>query len=470
MIKLRDYQTQLINDIGYEYTHGKRRVCAVAPCGAGKTITTGWMASATSANNKRVLFMVHRKELIEQTSETFTALNIKHGIISSSSPKFYDRPVQIASVQTLVKRIGQISAPDFIICDEAHHIVANTYKKIIDSYPNALLLGVTATPERLGGKGLGDIFESLVLGPTTKQLINTKNLCAYEYYAPPSNFDGSKIRVKYGEYVKEDVLHELDNNTVIGDIIQSYKKLANNKSAIVYCVSRDHSKHIAQEFNNAGITAMHIDGETQKMLREQAIREFKAGRVKILCNVDLISEGFDVPAMGAVILARPTQSLTLHIQQAMRSMRPDPNSPDKTATIIDHVGNVFRHGLPDDDRDWSLYTEKKKKQVRMEIIKTCGVCYQVFTGSNTCPYCGYKAVISRETMPEEKAGELVKIEEIQRKKEAKQQVGRARTIQELESIAIERGYSLRWVDHIAKAKNIPMNKQPHQGGDLNFRT
>lgn len=457
-MQLRDYQTQLINDIGYEYSSGKRRVCAVAPCGAGKTITTGWMAKATSVNNKRVLFMVHRKELIEQTSETFTALGIKHGVISSSSPKLYERPVQIASVQTLVKRLDSMPAPDFIICDEAHHIVANTYKKILDAYPDALLLGVTATPERLGGKGLGDIFESLVLGPTTKQLIKTKNLCAYEYYAPPSNFDGAKIRVKYGEYVKEDLLHELDNNTVIGDIIQSYKRLANGKSAIVYCVSRDHSKHIAQEFNNAGITAMHIDGETHKGLREQAIKEFKLGRIKILCNVDLISEGFDVPAMEAVILARPTQSLVLHIQQSMRSMRPDPKSLDKVAIIIDHVGNVFRHGLPDDERDWSLYTEKKPKAARNQIIKTCGVCYQVFTGSNKCPYCGYMAAVSRETMPEEKAGELVKIAEVQRKKEARQQVGRAKTIKELETIAIERGYSLRWVDHIAKAKGIPVGK------------
>ena len=167
MIKLRDYQERLIDDIAYEFSN-KNKVCAVAPCGAGKTITVGWMAGGTAIKNRRTLFLVHRQELINQSSETFTDMNISHGIIATKYPKDYGHLVQIGSVQTVARRLEEIPAPDFIIADECHHATANTWRKIIEYFPNAKVLGVTATPERLGGHGLGDVFESLVIGPTVK--------------------------------------------------------------------------------------------------------------------------------------------------------------------------------------------------------------------------------------------------------------------------------------------------------------
>ncbi|MBP2629859.1 MAG: type restriction protein res subunit [Firmicutes bacterium] len=454
MITLRKYQEQMIDDIAYEF-QTKNKVCAVAPCGAGKTIMVGWMAGATALKNRRTLFLVHRQELIKQSSDTFTDMNILHGVSATKYPKDYNQLVQIGSVQTVARRLAEIPAPDLIIPDECHHATASTWKKIIEYYPNAKVLGVTATPERLGGHGLGDVFESLVIGPTVKELISWGNLSSYQYYAPPAKFDASEIRVKFGDYVRSDLEVQMDQGAVIGDIIDNYQKLANGMRAVCYCVSIAHSEHVAASFCKAGINAMHIDGETASNIREQAIQDFRDNKIKILCNVDLISEGFDVPAMEAVILARPTQSLTLHIQQAMRAMRPDKNNPNKIAIIIDHVGNVFKHGLPDEDRDWSLATKKKKRSgERTIILKQCPKCFSAHYPSSSCPYCGHVyAVAARDEMPKEQKGVLLKIEEIERKQK-RQEIGRAKTIEELEMIAIKRGYSMRWVSHVAEAKGI----------------
>ena len=451
-ICLRPYQKQLIDDVGYEYSEGRRRVCAVAPCGAGKTIMTAWMARGTALSGRRAIFMVHRQELIEQTSATFTAMGIRHGLIAAGAAKEYDLPVQIASVQTLIHRLSQVQAPDLLICDECHHIVANTYRKIVDQFSSSYVLGVTATPERIGGQGLGEIFQSLVLGPSAADLIAAGNLTPYDYYAPPTKFDPAAAHVRFGEYVKNDLLRQMDDADVIGDIVKNYKNLADGKRAICYCINRAHSEHIAESFRAAGIPALHIDGETHKAVRARAIEDFRTGRLQILCNAELLGEGFDVPAMEAVILARPTASLTLYIQQSMRPLRPDPKNPEKRAVIIDHVGNVFRHGMPDEEREWSLETKKRKP--RATAIKVCPACYTaVPSTARTCP-CGHVfAAAPEERKITETDGTLKKIEAIQRK-ERRQEVGRARSVSDLTAIALRRGYSLRWVSRMADIKRL----------------
>ena len=450
-ISLRPYQQQLIDDVGYEFSEGRRRVCAVAPCGAGKTIMTAWMARGTALSGRRAVFMVHRQELIEQTSATFSAMGVRHGLIAAGAAKEYDIPVQIASVQTLIHRLPQVQAPDLLICDECHHIVANTYRKIIDQFASSYVLGVTATPERIGGQGLGEIFESLVLGPTAAELIAAGNLTPYDYYAPPSKFDPAAAHVRFGEYVKGDLLRQMDDADVIGDIVKNYQNLADGKRAICYCINRAHSEHVAASFRAAGIPALHIDGETHKAVRVRTIEDFRLGKIQILCNAELLGEGFDVPAMEAVILARPTASLTLYIQQSMRPLRPDPNNPEKRAVIIDHVGNVFRHGMPDEEREWSLETKKRKP--RATAIKVCPACYTaVPSTARTCP-CGHVfAAAPEERKITETDGTLKKIA-IQRK-ERRQEVGRARSASDLTAIALRRGYSLRWVSRMADIKRL----------------
>ena len=450
--ELRPYQQQFIDDVGYEFQQGKTRVCGVAPCGAGKTIMTGWMARGTALAGRRVVFMVHRQELIDQTSATFTAMGIRHGVVAANAPKDYDIPVQVASVQTLTHRLDQMPRPDFLICDECHHIVANTYRKIIDHW-NPNVLGVTATPERIGGKGLGDVFQSLVIGPSVSDLIGWGNLSPYDYFAPPNEFKPDEVRVKFGEYVKSDLLTQVDDADVIGDIVKNYQRLAAGKRAICYCIHRAHSEHVAKMFNAAGIPAMHIDGDTHKSIRAQAIRDFRNGKIQILSNAELLGEGFDVPKMEAVILARPTASLTLYIQQAMRAMRPDADNPGKRAIIIDHVGNVFRHGMPDDEREWSLET-KKKKQQRTMSVKTCPQCFTaMYSTVKECPVCGHVFAVTEERSVKEADGQLLKIDEV-RRKQKRQEVGKAKTVAELEEIAMRRGYSMRWVSRMADIKHL----------------
>lgn len=455
MIQLRDYQQRLIDDAAYEFQQGKQRVCAVAPCGAGKTITVGWMAQATALKSRRTLFLVHRQELIKQSIDTFAAMHIRHGVIATKYARDYEPLVQIGSVQTVARRLGEIPAPEFIVIDECHHATASTWRKILDRFPEAKVLGVTATPERLGGHGLGDIFEALVIGPSVKELVSWGNLAPYQYYAPPAKFDANEVRIKFGEYVRADLEMQMDQSAVIGDVIDNYNKLASGRRAVCYCVSLAHSRHIAASFCDAGIAAMHIDGETPEAIRSQAVEDFRCGKLQILCNVDLISEGFDVPAMEAVILARPTQSLTLYIQQSMRAMRPDTDNPGKAAVIIDHVGNVFRHGMPDEEREWTLAPKKKKpKQTREIAIKTCPQCYGTHYAARQCPLCGFVyPAAARDDMPDERDGKLIKIEDVERRAR-RQEVGRARTVEELERIAIQRGYSLRWVLHMAEAKGL----------------
>jgi len=456
MFKLREYQELLIDGARIEFQKGNYRTCIIAPCGAGKTVIMAWMSAQAKLKGNNVLFAVHRQELIDQSSETFQGLGVPHGIIAAGYPMNVSEKIQIASIQSVIRRTSKINAPQIIILDEAHHATASTWRKLLEFYPNAYVIGLTATPIRMGGQGLGDIFQSLIMGPTVKELIAWGNLSPYRYYSPPVAVDFSDIQVKYGDYVQSEVAVRMDKSEIIGDLITQYNKLAPGARAVCYCASIEHSKHTADMFRLAGIPAIHIDGETKDIVRRTATADFKAGKIKVICNVDLISEGYDCPNMEAVILARPTQSLSLYIQQSMRAMRVDKDNPDKVATIIDHVGNVYRHGLPDEDREWTLESKKKKKVTREVMMKICPKCYGAHNPSPTCPYCQHVYQVAVQVAIEEKSGELTEILEIQ-KKEKRQEVGRARNVVTLEQIAMQRGYSPRWVQKQCEIKNIPFS-------------
>lgn len=368
--------------------------------------------------------------------------------------------IQIGSIQTIVRRVSQIAEPNIIILDEAHHATAATWRKLLEAYSNALVVGLTATPARMGGQGLGDIFESLIMGPTVKELIAMGNLAPYKYFAPPVAADLNDLKVKYGDFVQSEVAMRMDKSEIIGDQIEQYMKLAPGKKAVCYCASIAHSQHTAEMFRQAGIPALHIDGETPKVAREAATRDFKTGKIKILCNVDLISEGYDCANMEAVILARPTQSLTLYIQQAMRAMRPDKENPNKVAIIIDHVGNLYRHGLPDTDHEWALDGRKKKTTEKKTFpMKICSKCFGAHRPAPVCPYCQHVYPPPEERDgPEQRAGELAEIIELEKKKQ-RMEVGKARNVVTLEQIAMQRGYSPMWVKKQCEIKNIPFREE-----------
>jgi len=455
MFQLRPYQELLIDGVRSEFDAGKRRVCIVSPCGSGKTVIMAWMSAQSKLRGNNVLFLCHRQELIDQSSGTFSNIGIPHGIIAADYPMNLAEKIQVASIQTVVRRLGKINPPQVIICDEAHHCLATTWRRVLDAFPNAFVIGLTATPERMGGQGLKDIFESLVIGPTVSDLIVWGNLAPYKYFAPPVAADLSGLRVKMGDYVQSDVAVRMDKSEIIGDIIQHYQRLAPGARAVCYCASVAHSQHTAEMFCQAGIPALHVDGDTPTIPRKAAIDDLRNGKVKILCNVELFGEGLDIPAMDAVILARPTESLTLHIQQSMRPMRPDEDNPSKVAIIIDHVGNVYRHGLPDEDRQWSLEGIKKKAGggAGEFPLRQCPRCYAAHRPAPKCPLCGYVYPPEERAAPEQKDGELSQIIDLERKQK-KIEVGRARSVVTLEEIAMRRGYSPHWVRRMCSVKGI----------------
>lgn len=443
-MQLRDYQLDLVNQVHNAWRQGFRRPCIVLPCGGGKSIITADMAKRTTERGKRVLFLVHRRELCEQIENTFRAYGVDMTLC------------QVGMVQTVTRRLQKIPRPDLIITDENHHCLAASYKRIYE-YFNAHCVGVTATPVRLNGGGLGEINDCLLVGISAKELIERNCLSPYEYYAPPVA-DLSGIKSRNGDYAPEDIEQALAKPHIYGDVIKYYKRLSEGKKAICYCATVKHSKDMAEAFREAGINAAHIDGNTPTGERAEKISAFRSGAIQILCNVDLISEGFDVPDCNTSILLRPTKSLTLYIQQSMRCMR---YQEGKTAIIIDHVGNVHRHGLPDTEREWTLDPKPPKKQQNKVSVRQCPECFCTHVPAPICPNCGHSyAAMEREQLREKREAELKRIVQKEHDRRLKLKVSKysspdeCRTYRELSAMADIKGYAHGWAWHKAVEMGI----------------
>jgi superfamily II DNA or RNA helicase len=300
---------------------------------------------------------------------------------------------KVGMVQTITRKLDSEETPALIITDEAHHSTATSYRRIYDKFPEALRLGFTATPIRLNHGGLGEVYEDLITSVSTRWLIDNNFLADYKYYSVELA-DTSTLRTRAGEYKADDVAKLMNNKVIYGSTVEQWEKLAKGKKTICYCAGIEASNSTAKAFRDAGYTAYSLDGKTPQSERESVMERFRNGDIKILCNADLFGEGLDVPDCECTVLLRPTQSLTLYIQQAMRSMR---YMPGKTAIIIDHVGNCYRHGLPDDDREWSL--EPKHKQEKIIKIRECRSCFAVYSPKlDKCPYCGAEAAHEKRTV------------------------------------------------------------------------
>lgn len=438
MSALREYQVDLIERVRKSYRDGYRRPCIVLPCGGGKSIITAEIAKRATEKGNRVLFLVHRRELVEQIRQTFYDWGVDLYLC------------RVEMVQTACRRLHKMAEPQLIITDENHHCLATSYRKIYDAFPGAQCLGVTATPTRLNGGGLGDVNDTLVIGVTAKWLIQNGYLAPYDYFAPAVT-DLSGLRTQRGEYVTADVVSALDQSTIYGDVVGHYSKLASGSKAICYCSSVAHSKRMAERFCNAGIPAAHIDGDTEKGERARIVEQFRVGALMVLCNVDLISEGFDVPDCSCAILLRPTQSLTLYIQQAMRCMR---HQPGKRAIIIDHVGNYTRFGMPDDDREWTLDPKRKLKKMVADSdkIRQCPECYFTFAYGPICPHCGYEfPKTERAELEEQPDAELTRIEGFTLDFRRPEDCG---SFKELQEYAKTHGYKPGWAWYQAKNRGF----------------
>lgn len=438
-MQLRPYQISLINDVREAYLQGSKSPCIVSPCGSGKSVMVAEIAKKTASKKNRVLFLVHRKELADQIAETFAWWGVDMHY------------VEIGMIQTVVRRLHKTMEPTLIITDENHHALANSYKKIYKHFSEARLVGFTATPVRLNGGGLGEVNDKLIIGPTVKELIEWKNLSPFKYYAPEI-IDTSMLKVRRGEFVSSDVEDLFSNKAIWGDVVKHYKKLSHGKQAICYCSSVRQSKKMAAEFLNNDIAAKHIDGDTPKTERAQTIEEFRQGKVLVLCNVDLVGEGFDVPDCTTSILLRPTQSLALYIQQSMRCMRYKEN---KTAIIIDHVGNVGRFGTPDQDREWTLDTKKAANKVKEDNpVRQCQECFYTVPISVTiCPECEY-LFKQEEKEVEQVESELVEIDSLGDFMTDYREPKDCKNMSELYQLAKNKGYKRGWAYHQGKLRGF----------------
>jgi superfamily II DNA or RNA helicase len=399
------------------------------------------------------MFLVHRRELISQTSDAFDETGIDYGIIQSGSRPDPFSPVQLASVQTIIRRLNKMQKPDLLIVDECHHAVAGSWDKVIQ-WADCKVVGLTATPCRLDGKGLRSHFDDIIMGPKMSDLIRDGYLSDYRVYAP-ATISREGLHTRGGDYNKEEIAALMDRGAVIGDAVKNYKNIAEGKRAIVFAVGVNHSEHLTYAFQQAGIPASHIDGSMATSKRDEVIRDFKDGRIRVLSNVDIVGEGFDLPAVECAILQRPTKSLSLYLQQVGRCLRPSPGKDE--AIILDHVGNVKSHGFPDEDREWSLdgVQKPKKKEESKLSVKQCPKCYRVvFSYEKDCPTCGYVwEAIPREV--EFVDGDLEEVDRKEQQRLRRQQRGQAQTLPELIELGKSRGYKnpYGWANHVIQARN-----------------
>jgi superfamily II DNA or RNA helicase len=397
-----------------------------------------------------VLILVHRRELLRQASDKLRWAGLDHGLIAAGIEPS-EAPVQVASVQTIARRLSGIDwQPDLIIIDEAHHATAGQWERTLQHWPAAYRLGVTATPCRLDGRGLRSAFDHLVLGPSVAELIDTGYLSHSRIYAPPVVADLSGIRTRAGDYANDQAAAAMDRPTVTGDAIAHYQRLAAGQQAIAFCCNVAHAESVCAAFQAAGIAARLLLGNTGD--RDQVVADFGAGLVQILVTVDVVSEGFDVPAASVAILLRPTKSLGLYLQQVGRVLRPAPGK--QAALILDHVGNVTRHGFPDDHRDWTLDDGIKRVRttsVQPPSVRTCPECYAAFKPQPQCPVCGAQCAPITNRKIRQLAGELQELKRSEMR-QARRKQGTARTLEQLLALANERGYSPGWAYRIFHAR------------------
>ncbi len=484
---LRDYQSSIIGRVAEAFAVGHRSVLAVAPTGAGKTVVIAAIVRERVARGERVLVCAHRKELLWQASEKLTAAGVEHGIIAPGAAAT-DHPVQVASVQTLARRPERATGYALVIIDEAHHSVAGAWAGVIAANPDADILGLTATPERLDGRGLGraagGCFDALVLGPTIAELQARRFLVRARVFAPPGQPDLTGVRKVAGDWERGGLEKVMGGAQLVGDAVEHYRRLAPGRAAIAFCASVAHARQVAEAFRAAGFRAVAADGSMGDAERDAAIAGLADGTVEVLCCCDLISEGLDVPGVEVVILLRPTQSLCLHVQQVGRGLRP---AAGKDALLVlDHAGNVFRHGMPDRAHEWSLGGKAKKDRAAPRVAQ-CPNCFACHAPAPRCPGCGHDYAEAAMRRPRRSlrqiVGELrelgahaqadaleaqVREEEAAREAAAEARreylrstplheiLGVVRSRQELFEVAKARGYKPGWVYHKAEELRLPV--------------
>lgn len=432
-MKLRDYQLALKSEIYQAWQSGARNVLAVMPTGAGKTAT---FSNILSEHRAASVAIAHRSELVSQMSLALARNGVVHRVIGPPAlgrgcaalhiaelSRNYVSPnarCAVASVDTLIRRDGKepwFTEVTLWITDEAAHLTAkNKWGQAVNMFPNARGLGVTATPCRADGQGLGrhhdGVIDVMVQGPTMRDLITEGWLTEYRIFAPPSDIDLSQVKISAsGDFSPQPLAKAVHKSHIVGDVVQHYLRIAAGKLGATFCVDVESACEIATAYKMAGVPTEVISAKTPDMLRSRILQRFRNREILQLCSVDIFSEGFDLPAIEVITMARPTQSYGLYVQQFGRGIRP---LEGKThAIVIDHVGNTLRHGLPDAPREWTLdRRERRSRDAPTDVIpiRVCNQCLAAYERVLTaCPYCGVAPLPASRGTPDMVDGDLAEM-------------------------------------------------------------
>lgn len=423
-ITLRPDQHAVLDATAAHMRAGHKRICIQSPTGFGKTVVTAETFRRAVSKGYQCGFAVHRFELIRQSARTFDRVGIPFGIVSPYHPMELHKPVQIISVPTWLRRFDRLPRFNFIAADEAHHAAARTWTRVLQAYPDAYQIGLTATPQRLDGQGLRDLFSEMVRGPSVRWLIEQGHLCRYRYFRPtiPTEDEDGKARL-------------------VGDAVRAYSKIADGRSAIYFCKNVEHSKQTADAFNAAGIPAAHVDGGTPAAERLLIMERFEQRELLVLTNVDLFGEGVDVAGVSCVGLLRRTESLSLFLQWCGRGLRVKPDGGD--CVILDHGGNWALHGYPIDDREWTLDgCMATQRDGTVAPGKRCPECFAMNrAGATRCDDCS-KAFPRDTRAVKQVDGELAEVDDSEAKaaqEQAAREQGMTKTMAGLVELGRLRG-------------------------------
>lgn len=451
-MKLRQAQEKFVGDLRDAFSRS-RRVLGVAPCGFGKTVVFSYIAKGVAAKGKRVTILCHRDFLHRQICSALEAWDVPHGRLKGGSRFTTRAPVTVASVFTLVNRLERYPPPDLIIADEAHHCaMGNSWSKVMAAFPNARVMGVTASPVRGDRQGLGDSFDEMVVGPQVIDLVMQGLLSPAEVYTPPVIADLKGVAVRGGDFVVGELAKEMDKPTITGDAVDQYRRIAPGTQAVAFCCSIQHAEDVALAFREAGFAAAAVHGKMDQFDIDQAFLKFGRKEIQIITSCQLIDEGLDIPMIETVILLRPTKSLGLHIQQIGRGIR---TAPGKTKTIVlDHAGNHARHSFIDEIRDWKLAgtVEKQSRSESVPAVRTCPACFACFRPAPICPVCGTPIEVqSRQVKHVD--GELERVSVADDVFAAAEMDNKQRQLEILIRIGRDRGYKQPelWAHHVMAA-------------------
>ena len=455
---LRDYQEKAIKDIRSQFSRGKKRILLVSPTGSGKTVVACEIIKLAMKKDSHCLFVANRRILVNQCSNKLRENGISHGVMMAGKTSNALSAVQVASIQTFISRKKDLDWDfirpygDLLIIDEAHRSTSKSFLELLDEYPASLVIGLTATPIRNDGAGLGNIYDEIVESSSIKKLTE-KGWLVPERFVAPTMPDLKGVKITGGDYNPKQLDERMNTTQLTGDIVTHWIKFGKGRPTVAFASSIAHSKYIANVFRHNGVEAGHIDGEMSELEREIVLDDYERGRIEVLSNCQVLSEGFDSPRTSCIILARPTRSYPLYLQMIGRSLRPFENKKD--TLVIDHSGAVYRHGFLSDIPEWVLTKKKlKPKEKKLKLAEktqpfTCTQCdtvYKPTKENKSCPECGH-TLEKKERVILIKQGRLKEVVKVPDSTAEKNQF-----LAELTFVCKQKNYNIGWASHKFKEK------------------